>query len=99
MALLGYLLTLLILKKLPQRDRRVSTLVVVEEVRRDNFRGIPWDKLLVATRWQQAHRDGTECLLDILVGHRPTAHEALKYRVTQEAISPPVTEREVRGIL
>ena len=52
MALLRYLLALMILKKLPQGEGRISRLIIVEEVRRDNFRGIPWDKLLVATRGQ-----------------------------------------------
>ena len=42
------------------------------EVRlRDHLGGVPWDKLLVATRGQEAHCDRTDELSYMLVGRTP----------------------------
>ena len=38
--------------------------------------GVPWDKLLVATRGQEAHRDRTDELSYMLVDRTPIGEEA-----------------------
>lgn len=43
---------------------------------RDHLGGVPWDKLLVATRGQEAHRDRTDELSYMLVDRTPIGEEA-----------------------